>query len=83
MTPVAEEDRVAELDILRGAALFGILAANMRGFSAPLRIYFNIGVLFHSLPDQAAQLFIDIFVQRKFIALFSFMFGMNRLLRCA
>jgi uncharacterized protein len=75
--PIAAEDRILDLDILRGMALFGILAANMRGFSAPLDIYFDIVRWFHSRPDVIAQLFIDIFIQRKFVTLFSFMFGMG------
>lgn len=36
MTPVSAGERIEVLDALRGAALFGIIAANMRGFSGPL-----------------------------------------------
>jgi uncharacterized protein len=58
-------------------ALFGILAANMRAFSAPIDVYFSIGRWFHSAPDVWTQVFIDTFIQRKFVTLFSFMFGMG------
>jgi len=58
-------------------ALFGILAANMRAFFAPLDCYDNIGVLFHSRADVAAQFFIDALIQGKFISIFSFLFGMG------
>ncbi len=73
--PIDSAERVPDLDILRGMALFGILAANMRGFSAPLDLYFDIGKWFPSAPDRYAQMFIDVFVQRKFITLFFFIFG--------
>jgi uncharacterized protein len=58
-------------------ALFGILAANMRAFFAPLEVYSNIGVLFHGPADRMAQFFIDALIQIKFITLFSFMFGLG------
>ena len=75
--PVNLSERILFIDILRGMALFGILAANMRGFFAPLDAYGNIGVLFHSRADILAQAFIDAFIQGKFISIFSFLFGMG------
>ena len=58
-------------------ALFGILAANMRAFFAPLDAYGQTGVLFHSHADILAQGFINAFIQGKFISIFSFLFGMG------
>ena len=75
--PVSVSERILFIDVLRGAALFGILAANMRAFFAPLDIYENIGALFHGHADKIAQAFIDTFIQGKFITLFSFMFGLG------
>jgi len=75
--PVSLSERIVFIDVLRGMALFGILAANMRAFFAPLDCYDNIGVLFHSRADVLAQLFIDGFIQGKFISIFSFLFGMG------
>jgi len=75
--PVDLSERILFIDILRGMALFGILAANMRAFFAPLDAYGNIGVLFHSRADILAQAFIDAFIQGKFISIFSFLFGMG------
>ncbi len=75
--PVAASERILYIDILRGMALFGILAANMRGFSAPESVYGNIKVLFHDRADLIAQSFIDIFIQGKFVTLFSFLFGLG------
>lgn len=42
--PVSLSERILFIDVMRGMALFGILAANMRAFFAPLDIYGNIAV---------------------------------------
>ena len=75
--PVSSSDRILFIDVLRGIALFGILAANMRAFFAPLDIYGNINALFSGRADRIAQGFIDAFISGKFITLFSFMFGLG------
>ena len=75
--PVNLSERILFIDVLRGMALFGILAANMRAFFAPLDCYGDIGVLFHGRADVLAQFFIDAFIQGKFISIFSFLFGMG------
>jgi len=75
--PVSSADRILYIDMLRGMALFGILAANMRGFDAPSLVYGNIKPLFHGTADLIAQGFIDIFIQAKFVTLFSFLFGLG------
>jgi uncharacterized protein len=75
--PIALSERILFIDVVRGMALFGILAANMRAFVAPLDAYDNIGVLFHSRADVLAQAFIDTFIQGKFISIFSFLFGLG------
>src|SRR5580704_2277677 len=76
--PITGAERILYIDILRGMALFGILAANMRGFNAPETVYGNIKILFHGRADLIAQAFIDIFIQGKFVTLFSFLFGLDR-----
>jgi uncharacterized protein len=75
--PVSLSERIVFIDVLRGMALFGILAANMRAFFAPLDSYMEVGVLYHSRADVLAQAFIDAFIQGKFISIFSFLFGMG------
>jgi uncharacterized protein len=75
--PVTLSERILFIDVLRGMALFGILAANMRGFFAPLDAYDNVGVLFHGRTDVFAQALVDAFFQGKFISIFSFLFGMG------
>ncbi|MFZ0770618.1 MAG: hypothetical protein WCA49_00420 [Candidatus Sulfotelmatobacter sp.] len=52
--PVSLSERILFIDVLRGMALFGILAANMRAFFAPLDCYGYIGVLYHSRADVLA-----------------------------
>src|SRR4051812_13390316 len=75
--PVCLSERILFIDVLRGMALFGILAANMRGFFAPLDAYMQNGVLYHGRADVLAQVFVDTFIQGKFISIFSFLFGMG------
>lgn len=75
--PVSLSERILFIDVLRGMALFGILAANMRAFFAPVDVYENINVLFHGHADRIAQGLVDAFIQGKFISLFSFMFGLG------
>src|SRR5215210_7814132 len=77
LVPVAPAERVESIDILRGLALFGILAANIRGFAAPAAVYFAPHLFFHAFPDKLAQAFIDAFVQGKFITIFAFLFGVG------
>ena len=37
--PVLDDERLVLIDALRGLALFGVLAANMRAFNLPLMLY--------------------------------------------
>jgi uncharacterized protein len=75
--PIALSERIETLDVLRGLALFGILAANMRAFNSPLAAYFDHSLMWQGAADRAAQIFIDIFISTKFITLFSFLFGIG------
>lgn len=77
MTPVARTERIELLDILRGTALFGIIAANMRAFNSPMATYFDHSVMWTGIADKIAQGFIDLFISGKFITLFSFLFGIG------
>jgi uncharacterized protein len=77
LRPVSAGERIGVLDALRGAALFGIIAANMRGFSGPLAAYFDHTLMWTDATSRVAQAFVDLFVQGKFITLFAFMFGIG------
>ena len=77
MSPVAPGERIDVLDALRGAALFGIIAANMRGFNGPLADYFRHTLMWTDPTSRVAQAFVNVFIQGKFITLFAFMFGIG------
>jgi len=77
LAPVAPAERVEIIDIIRGMALFGILAANIRGFAGPALTYFEPHLYWSALHDRIAQAFIDTFVQGKFITIFAFLFGVG------
>jgi uncharacterized protein len=75
--PVPGSERITVIDALRGAALFGILVANMRGFNAPLVAYFQPDLMWTWMPDRLAQGFVDWLVQGKFITIFAALFGVG------
>jgi uncharacterized protein len=75
--PVAPNERIATLDVLRGFALFGILLMNIEAFSGPLDLSFT-GIDQHwQGVDRWADGFVYIFVQGKFFTLFSLLFGVG------
>lgn len=77
MNPTAAGERIEALDIVRGAALFGILASNMRAFSSPMAAYLDHSLMWQGAPDRIAQILIDVFVSGKFITIFAFLFGIG------
>ncbi|WP_313416768.1 DUF418 domain-containing protein [Stenotrophomonas sp.] len=75
LQPVASGERIAVLDVLRGAALLGILLMNIEAFSGPLDLAFTgIDVHWRGI-DYWADAFVYVFVQGKFFTLFSLLFG--------
>jgi len=75
--PVAPNERIATLDVLRGFALFGILLMNLETFNGPLELSFT-GIDQHWQGiDRWADAFVYIFVQGKFFTLFSLLFGVG------
>ncbi|HHA2441287.1 TPA: DUF418 domain-containing protein [Stenotrophomonas maltophilia] len=75
LQPVASGERIAVLDVLRGAALLGILLMNIEAFSGPLDLAFTgIDVHWQGI-DYWADAFVYVFVQGKFFTLFSLLFG--------
>ena len=79
LTPVARQDRIAAMDVLRGIAVLGIFLINMPLYLAPSAAFFNweSNVLWPGTNDRLATLFIYIFAQGKFYTLFSFLFGLG------
>ena len=75
--PVPGEERITVIDCLRGAALFGILTANMRGFSAPIAAYDDPTRMWSWPPDLIMQAVVDWLVSGKFITIFAALFGIG------
>jgi uncharacterized protein len=77
MSPVQPAKRLELIDALRGAALLGILASNMRAFNSPMVAYFDHSLMWTSIGDRIAQGVVDLFISGKFITLFAFLFGIG------
>ncbi|HMP72676.1 MAG TPA: DUF418 domain-containing protein [Kiritimatiellia bacterium] len=75
--PVAPRERIVDLDVLRGIALFGILVVNLGLFSSPM---FQYALPPKAWPDglnSGAQFLIWTLFEGKFITLFSLLFGLG------
>jgi uncharacterized protein len=82
--PVSQRDRVETLDVLRGFALLGILAMNVRAMAAPFSAYMYPYNLFdHTGASRAGYLFTSVFFDLKMMGLFSMLFGAGALLYAA
>jgi len=80
--PTPPDDRILGLDVLRGFALLGILVINIWVFSMPFATLNNPTVYASAMPygefagaDYLVWLVGHVFAQRKFITLFTVMFG--------
>lgn len=75
--------RIDMLDVVRGAAVLGILLMNIRLFSEPSAAYFNPNVYgpFTSI-DKTWWTFQYIFADQKFMAIFSMLFGASTAIIC-
>ena len=71
--PTRPTDRIEELDLLRGFAVFGILVVNMTVFSGSAWSTDE----FVGRADQLAYRGVELFAEGKFLNLFSFLFGVS------
>ena len=77
LAPVAANERITTLDVIRGIALLGIFLMNVEWFNRP------IGELDLGLPlgvtglDYWAGWFVHVFIRSKFWTMFSLLFGMG------
>jgi len=79
MTPQA--DRIASLDVLRGLGILGILAVNASVFAQPFALQFDPVVLGPMDPDSTnVWALVHVAFERKFVTLFSMLFGASILL---
>jgi uncharacterized protein len=82
--PVSARDRLETLDVLRGFALLGILAMNIRAMTAPFSAYMYPYALFdYTGPSRAAYIFTSVVFDLKMMGLFSMLFGAGVLLYAA
>ncbi|NRR00740.1 DUF418 domain-containing protein [Brevibacillus sp. RS1.1] len=78
VAPVAEGERIRQLDGIRGFALLGILLVNMPSFLFPIMFLPDAGMVnTHSEIDGWIRLLFNMFVQAKFYTIFSFLFGVG------
>lgn len=77
MGPVRLDERFEVMDAVRGLALFGIIASNMRAFNGPLAAYLDHSLMWTDSSSRHAQAVIDVLISGKFITIFSFLFGMG------
>src|SRR6201995_5568666 len=76
--PIAPDDRLVAIDILRGIALFGVMAINVV-FEFRVSIFEQLLPPDQSLPplDSALRNILDKAISLKAFALFSFLFGVG------
>lgn len=72
--PVAPQERIPVIDILRGWAIFGILLVNMTN---DLPWEHLISRQWTGTADRLVYHLVEIFAQEKFYSLFSFLFGLG------
>ena len=81
LAPVGASERVETLDVLRGFALLGILAMNVRAMAAPFGTYMYPYALFeYTGPNRAAYIFTSVVFDLKMRGLFTMLFGAGVLL---
>ncbi len=79
--PVRETSRIVSLDLVRGVAVLGILLMNAVYFKFGPAPYFNLSAGgSETWLDWAVGIFGEIFVDQKFMGLFSMLFGAGMIL---
>lgn len=77
LRPVAPTERVETLDILRGFALFGVLAVNIGSFSGLPVDPFSFYIPPPGTLDWAAAWLVDFFLTAKSYSMFALLFGLG------
>lgn len=75
--PVDPTQRIATLDVVRGAAILGILFVNIEPFSFPEGFNRHYEEMFAGLGDQVVRWATRILVEGKIYTLFSLLFGLG------
>ena len=77
LAPVGRHERIVTLDILRGAAVLGILLVNIQYYAFPSLEAEDWRFEGSSPADTATRYGIEFFATMKFISIFSLLFGMG------
>jgi len=78
MIPIAARERVELIDVLRGFALSGVMLANLPLFSGDVYLTPEQQQAFPTATmDAWVRAFLQLFVESKFIGLFSILFGLG------
>jgi len=75
--PTSPKERIVQIDILRGFALFGVLLVNVFGYNAS---FFDFSGFYNTFSDPLNSTVFDLiigFAADKFIFIFSFVFGIS------
>ncbi len=79
--PVRESGRITSLDLIRGVAVLGILLMNAVQFGLGNAPYFNLSAGgSETVVDWAVGILGEVFVDQKFMGLFSLLFGAGMIL---
>ena len=79
--PVRETGRITSLDLIRGVAVLGILLMNAVSFKFGHGPYFNLSAGgSETWFDWAVGIFGEVFIDQKFMGLFSLLFGAGMIL---
>ncbi len=79
--PVRDSERITSLDLIRGIAVLGILLMNAVNFKLGRAAYFNLSAGgSETWLDWAVGVIGEIFVDQKFMGLFSLLFGAGMIL---
>lgn len=71
---IPQKERIVALDIIRGLALFGILFINVKGY---ILLTEGMEIPVYNGINEAIDTLINIFVEKKFFSIFSFLFGVG------
>lgn len=77
LRPVSAAERIHILDVLRGFAVFGILAVNIAGFASPAFFPGYLPPENLAWYDEIAEALMLLFAEGKFYSIFSFLFGLG------
>jgi uncharacterized protein len=81
--PSASNERLVQIDALRGFALLGILSVNIWAFADPYYASTSSNPAYASMLDHGIRLLIALLFETKFYLLFSFLFGYSFTLQMA